>query len=106
MSTTVEEYGTRQLPDYFNLVANALYAAFGLIFVAGLYVDWRMGGTTFIDPLVIAQEPQPNSGLFILSIIVLVAGYILSRVGDLIESYRTEKVDQTQEWTVDVGAEE
>lgn len=92
----------RTLPDYLSLAANALYVLAGLSFVGGLLIDWLIPGRLYITPLVITTE-TPNSGLFIVSIALLLAGYILSVIGSRIEEYRRETVDQTQEWTVDVG---
>lgn len=103
MAPQSEQYGGRTLPDYLTLVANVLYGLFGVAFVAGLYFDWRLTGQVVVPQFVIAHEPQPNSGLFILSFVLLAIGYVVSRGAAFVEEYRTEKVDQTQEWKVDVG---
>lgn len=92
----------RTLPDYLSLAANGLYALAGLSFLGGLLIDWLVPGRLYITPLVITTE-TPNSGLFILSIALLLVGYLLSTLGSRIEERRREPVDQTQEWTVDVG---
>lgn len=97
------EYGTRTLPDYLKLSAIGIYVFAGIAFIIGLYLDWRFGAPVWIPSFKIAQEPQPNSGMFILSFLLLFVGYVVSRAGGLIESRRTEEVDQTQEWTVEVG---
>lgn len=91
------------LPDYLNLAANVVYAGAGLLFVAGLYADWKLPGQNFIPMFMLADEPHANSGLFILSIILLLVGYTISRGADYVVEWQTESVDQTQEWTVDVG---
>ena len=94
----------RSATEYMVLGANVLYAIAGLVFLFGLYVDWQQPGSAYVAPLVItAATETPNSGLFILSIIFLVLGFVLSKTGRYIEARNVEKVDQTQEWTVDVG---
>lgn len=104
MSAQSEQYGERTLPDYLTLAANTLYGLFGIAFVVGLYFDWKLGGVVVVPQFVIANEPQANSGLFILSFLLLALGYVISRGARYIKEYRTERVDQTQEWTVDVGS--
>jgi hypothetical protein len=89
--------------DYLGLVAYLLYAAAGLAFLVGLYFDWQHTGQVFISQFALADEPNANSGLFILSILLLIVGYALSLTSGKIREWNTEKVDQTQEWTVDVG---
>lgn len=107
--TVRSDFGRNTLPDYMTLLANVLYAVAGLLFLGGLYFDWQRPGINFFaayfeSPLfMLADEPAANSGLFILSIIVLLVAYIISRLADLIVDWQTETVDQTQEWTVDVG---
>ncbi|UPV76738.1 hypothetical protein M0R89_21325 (plasmid) [Halorussus limi] len=95
--------GTRDKADYLTLAANVVYALAGIMFLAGLYFDWRHSGQILIEQFALADEPNANSGLFILAIIVLALGYLLSVLGNKLEEWQTEKVDQTQEWTVDVG---
>ncbi|MFC4451261.1 hypothetical protein [Halorussus aquaticus] len=95
--------GTRSKADYLTLVANVVYALAGGLFLLGLYFDWRHSGQILIREFALADEPNANSGLFILAIIVLALGYLLSVLGNKLEEWQTEKVDQTQEWTVDVG---
>ena len=90
------------LPDYLSMVANALYAVTGLLFLGGLYADWQMGGQVVIQMFAIADEPEANSGLFIAAVILLAIGYTISKVGLFIEERRKVKVDETQEWTVDI----
>ena len=92
----------RTLPDYLRLSAYLLYALAALSFLGGLLIDWLVPGRLYITPLVITSQ-TPNSGLFILSIALLLVGYLLSTLGIRIEEYRREPTDQTQEWTVDVG---
>jgi hypothetical protein len=95
--------GQTSAADYLSLVANVVYAFSGVFFLAGLYFDWQHTGQIVIQEFALADEPNANSGLFILAIIVLALGYVLSVVGDQLEAWQSEKVDQTQEWTVDVG---
>lgn len=95
--------GRKDTSDYLDLAARILYGIAGILFLAGLYFDWQHTGEILIPQFALANEPNANSGLFILSIIVLVIGYVTSVAGDKLEEWRTEKVDQTQEWTVDVG---
>ena len=98
--------GTTTTADYLTAVANVVYAVAGLLFLVGLYFDWRHSGEILIAQFALADEPNANSGLFILSILVLALGYVLSVAGDKLEEWQAEKVDQTQEWTVDVGSDE
>ena len=95
--------GRTSTADYLGLAANIVYAIAGFLFLAGLYFDWRHSGQVLISQFALADEPNANSGLFILSIIILALGYVLSVLAKKIEEWQTEKVDQTQEWTVDVG---
>jgi len=95
--------GQTSTADYLRLAANVVYAITGLLFLAGLYFDWQHSGQIIIAEFSLADEPNANSGLFILAIIVLAMGYVLSVTGNKIEAWQSEKVDQTQEWTVDVG---
>ena len=95
--------GERTLPDTLQIVASALYAVAGLSFLGGLYADWQMTGQVIIPWFAIADEPAANSGLFILSVVILIVGYLVSKAADWERARRTEEVDETQEWTVDVG---
>ena len=95
--------GRTTTSDYLQTAANVLYAIAGVLFMAGLYYDWQHTGQVLISEFALADEPEANSGLFILAIIVLVVGYAVSRIGQKVEEWQTEEVDQTQEWTVDVG---
>ena len=90
-------------PDYLNTAAHALYGIAGVIFLVGLYFDWQNSGQVLIAQFALADEPEANSGLFILAIVVLALGYVISVIGNKVEEWQTETVDQTQEWTVDVG---
>ena len=107
--TMQADFGRKTLPDYLSLAANIIYAIAGLLFVVGLYYDWQRPGVNFFAEtfgtsfLAIADEPHANSGLFILAILLLVGGYLISITSEAIVSWQTEKVDQTQEWTVSVG---
>ena len=94
--------GQKTLPDYLKRAAYLLYALAGLIFIGGLYLDVVNPDVIVVPPLVIAQDPA-NSGLFILAIIVLAIGYVLGKIGHFIQEWRIEDIDQTQEWTVDIG---
>jgi hypothetical protein len=93
--------GQKTLPDYLKRAAYLLYAAASVIFIGGLYLDVVNPDVVVVPPLVIAQDA--NSGLFILAIIVLVIGYAIGKIGHFIQEWRIEDVDQTQEWTVDIG---
>ena len=92
----------RTLSDYLSLAAYVLYVVAAASFLGGLLIDWLVPGRLYITPLVITTE-TPNSGLFILSITLLLVGYLLSTLGNWVEERRREPIDQTQEWTVDVG---
>ena len=100
---TVSGYGDRELPDYLELVANIGYALTAALFLGGLWLDWQDPGNAVINAFALADEPQANSGLFILAVIVLVVSYLISKVAQMVVAYRTEDVDETQEWVVDVG---
>ncbi|MFB6124018.1 MAG: hypothetical protein ABEJ78_11245 [Haloferacaceae archaeon] len=93
----------RELPDYLQIVSNALYALAGALFLGGLYFDWQRSGEIIIPFFAIADEPEANSGLFLAAMVALAVGWVLSKIALKIVDLRTEKVDQTQEWTVDVG---
>lgn len=93
----------KELPDYLLQAANLAYLFAGVLFIGGLYFDWKHTGEMIIPMFAIADEPTANSGLFIAAMLVLVLGYVISRTGLYIESRRVEEVDQTQEWTVDIG---
>ncbi|WP_458189017.1 hypothetical protein [Haladaptatus sp. NG-WS-4] len=95
--------GRTDASDYLDLAAKILYVVAGVLFLAGLYFDWQHTGQILIPQFALANEPNANSGLFILSIIMLALGYLISIVSHKLEEWRTEEVDQTQEWTVDVG---
>jgi hypothetical protein len=92
----------RDLPDYLKLVGQAMYALTGVLFVGGLWFDWQSPGVAIIPVFSLADEPNANSGLFIAGVIILVLGYLLSKAGEKVRAYRAEKVDQTQEWEVDI----
>lgn len=94
--------GQKTLPDYLQRAAYLLYAAASVVFLAALYFDVASPDVVVIPALVIAQDPT-NSGLFILAVIILALGYVVSKVGRFIQERRIEEVDQTQEWTVDIG---
>ena len=102
--TVSQGYDERSTEDYMILGANILYAIAGLLFLFGLYVDWKQPGNVYVQQLVITTGSTPNSGLFLLSIIFLVLGFLLSKLGEIVKARNVEKVDQTQEWTVDVGS--
>lgn len=97
--------GRTGVSDYLSLAANVLYGIAGVLFLAGLYYDWQHTGEVLVSQFALADEPNANSGLFILAIIVLSLGYVISMTGDKVEEWQAEEVDQTQEWTVDVGEE-
>jgi Na+-transporting methylmalonyl-CoA/oxaloacetate decarboxylase gamma subunit len=94
--------GQKTLPDYLQQAAYLLYVAAGVVFVVGLYLDVASPDVVVVSPLVIAQDPT-NSGLFILATVILGIGYVTSKTGHFIQERRIEEIDQTQEWTVDIG---
>lgn len=102
--TEFQEFHKKSLPDYMDQVAKLLYALGALLFLGGLWIDWKNPGEVLIDALVFTDEPYANSGLFIGAIIVMIIGFMVSRSADTIVEYRKVEVeDQTQEWMVDVG---
>lgn len=94
----------RTLPDYLRIAANVIYAVAGLVFLAGLFVDWKFPGVAVFLPLQIATNPA-NSGLFLLSIVLLAVGFAFGRTALTVEGWQAEAVEQEQEYTVDVGGE-
>lgn len=99
-----EQFHQKTLTDYLDQVAKALYVLGALLFLGGLWIDWQNPGEVLIQSLVFTDEPYANSGLFIGAILVLIVGFVISRVADAIEDYQKEEVaDQTQEWIVDIG---
>lgn len=102
--TEFSEYRQKTVVDYLDQAAKALYVLGAVLFLGGLWIDWKNPGQIVIDALVFTDEPYANSGLFIGAIIVMIIGFVVSRSADMIEEYRKEEVeDQTQEWMVDVG---
>jgi hypothetical protein len=97
------KYGGRELPDYLDLAANVGYALTAALFLGGLWLDWQDPGNAVISAFALADEPQANSGLFIAAVILLAVSYVVSKVGQKVVELRTEDVDETQEWVVDVG---
>jgi hypothetical protein len=100
--TAAHNPNRRELPDYLGLVGNAMYALTGVLFLGGLWFDWQQPGEIIIPFLAIADEPNANSGLFIAGVVILALGYLISKSGQYVAARRTEEVDQTQEWEVDV----
>jgi hypothetical protein len=100
--TATKDVNQRELPDYLMLVSNAMYALAGALFLGGLYFDWQRSGEIIIPIFAIADEPEANSGLFLAAMVVLFVGWVISKVALKVIEMRTEKVDQTQEWEVDV----
>lgn len=96
--------GQKTLPDYLQRAAYVLYAIAGVVFLVGLYFDVARPDEVVVSVFVIYQDPA-NSGLFILATLLLVIGYVTSKIGRFIEEHRIEEVDQTQEWTVDIGSD-
>lgn len=94
--------GESTLADYLMRIAYVTYAVAGIAFLVGLYFDLVNPGTIVIPLLAFSSEPT-NSGVFVLSIIVLIFGLVLAKISQILISYQTVAVDQTQEWTVDVG---
>lgn len=84
-------------------VAKAMFMLFGAMFVVAIYIDWQMTGLVVVPPLAILDIPGgSNSGLFLLAIITLITGYIISKTADWYEEYTKEEFDQTQEWVVNI----
>ena len=102
MSQATHNPNERELPDYMQLAGSAMYALTGALFLGGLWFDWQNPGEAIIGVFALADEPNANSGLFIAAVLILVVGFLMSKAGIKIREYRREKVDQTQEWTVDV----
>ncbi len=101
--TNIGAHSGRDLPDYLDIVANVGYALTAALFLGGLWFDWQAPGNAIIPMFSLADEPQANSGLIILAVIVLGVSYLVSVASRKLVEYRTEEVDETQEWVVDVG---
>lgn len=101
--TNVGAHSGRELPDYLDIVANVGYALTATLFLGGLWFDWQAPGQAIVGVFALADEPQANSGLFILAVIILAISYLVSVASRKLVEYRTEDVDETQEWVVDVG---
>ena len=100
---TMSGYGDRELPDYLKLVANVGYVLTAALFLGGLWLDWQSPGMAVIDAFALADEPQANSGLFILAVLVLAVSYLISKAALMVVAYQTEDVDEAQEWVVDTS---
>jgi formate-dependent nitrite reductase membrane component NrfD len=100
--SVTSRFGELSLPDYLMRAAYIAYAVAGIMFLIGLYFDLVNPGETVIPLLAFSSEPT-NSGVFVLSIIILILGLISGKISQIIKSYQTSNIDQTQEWTVDVG---
>jgi hypothetical protein len=101
--TNVGAHSERELPDYLDIVANVGYALTAALFLGGLWMDWQAPGDAVIPMFALADEPQANSGLIILAVLILAVSYLVSLAARKIVEYQTEDVDETQEWIVDVG---
>ena len=97
--------GQKTAPEYLRRIAYLLYIVFSVVFVIGLYLDVVRPDIVIVSVFTIHQDPA-NSGLFVLAALVLVIGYVISKIGRYIQERRIEEVDQTQEWTVDIGGSE
>lgn len=96
--------GQRTVSDNLQLAAYVLYGLASVAFLGGLYLDMLYPDVVVVPVFVIYQDPA-NSGLFILATLLLVLGYVTSKIGRFIQERRIEDVDQTQEWTVDIGSD-
>lgn len=93
---------TESLSDRIRAVSNLAYIAFAILFAGGLYVDWQAPGTVLVPFLSVMEQPYSNSGLFLLGIVFVVLGYVLSKAADIIVELNKEEYDQTQEWIVNI----
>lgn len=96
------DFARKTLQDQIDRLTFVLYLVAGGIFIVGLYFDLEQPNVILIKPLSIASDPS-NSGLFMLSFILLASGFILGRIAATYQEYKKEEVDQTQEWEVDIG---
>lgn len=96
------DFARKTLQDRVERLTFVLYLLAGMIFIVGLYFDLEQPGVIVIEVLSIANDPS-NSGLFILSFILLTGGFILGRIVATYDEWQKEEIDQTQEWEVDVG---
>lgn len=101
---TVRSGVGRTTADYIVWAAYALYTLATLSFLAGLYIDLTRPDAIIIPLFSIANEPS-NSGLFVLAILLLVVGLLVGKLGNAVAERQVENIDQTQEWTVDVGSD-
>lgn len=100
--TELSRYQQKHLDDYLRRASQLLYGVAGIVFILGLYWDLAHTGEKVIPMFAIADEPQANSGLFILAIIIGVVGFFCSRASAIIDEWRVEEVEDSQEWEVDV----
>lgn len=102
----VSQFREKTIVDYLDMVVKGLYTLGAILFVGGLWIDWRSPGDVVFSFLVFTDEPYSNSGMFIMAIIVMIIGFLISRTADFIEERRhVEPEEQTQEWVVDVRAD-
>lgn len=102
----VSEFRQKDLIDYLDAAVKGLYTLGALMFLGGLWIDWQSPGQVVFSFLVFTDDPHANSGLFIMAIIVMAVGFLVSRTADFIEERRYDEAEeQTQEWVVDVRAD-
>lgn len=104
MSTSViDAVLSEEVAERLDTISNVLYVLFGLMFVGGLYIDWRTPGLVVVPQFSVVNDPYANSGLFLLAILTVVIGYLISKAADVIEEMNSEEFDQTQEWIVNIN---
>ncbi len=102
----VSEFRQKDIVDYLDMIVKGLYTLGALLFLGGLWIDWQSPGEVVFSFLVFTDEPYANSGLFIMAIIVMAVGFLISQIANFIEERRYEEPEeQTQEWVVDVRAD-
>lgn len=100
--TELSRYQQKHTEDYLHLASQLLYALAALVFIGGLYYDMVHTGQKVIPIFAIADEPQANSGLFILAMLIGLIGFLCSRASAMLDEWRVEEVEDSQEWEVDV----
>ncbi|MFB6113316.1 MAG: hypothetical protein ABEJ58_04340 [Halodesulfurarchaeum sp.] len=102
--TTARELQEKRIEDYLTQASLVLFGIAAILFAGGLYMDVFVPGENLVPLFKLADEPYANSGLLISAILVGIFGYIVSRVGAIIEARRRAgmETEEKQEWVVDV----
>jgi hypothetical protein len=103
--TDLSRYQQKYLEDYLHDASRVLYAIAGLFFIGGVYIDWQHPGMSIIPFL---NFVEGISDLFIAAFILAFVGYLVSQSSNIVDSWRTEEIEQEQdqEWSLEIGEEQ